>query len=187
MNMLVTERLLLRRLDPVGDASFVLELLNSPDWHRYIGDRGLRTVEQARGYLEGGPVAMYQSHGFGLLRVELREDATPIGLCGLIQRPTLPDVDLGFAYLERHYGCGYATEAARACLAYASGPLGLSRVLALVQADNFRSLHVLQKLGFAYEGVQEENAAGPHLLRFALTPSKAPPGATGEPPLWPLI
>src|SRR5215218_10903110 len=118
LHVLSTERLVLRRL-AAEDAEFILELMNDPDWLRFIGDRGIRTVEDARGYIATGPVDMYARLGFGLYAVELREDRTPIGICGLIRRDWLEDVDLGFAFLPHFRGAGYAHEAAAETLEYA--------------------------------------------------------------------
>ena len=95
--VLETARLRLRHLR-ADDSQFILELVNDPDWLRFIGDRGVRTVEDARGYIEKGPMQMYSRLGFGLDLVELK-DGTPIGMCGLIKRATLHDVDIGFAFM----------------------------------------------------------------------------------------
>ena len=116
MTRLSSQRLVLSELDEV-DAPFILQLLNDPDWIRFIGDRKVRTLEDARNYLRSGPLSMYAREGFGLYRTALAEDDTPIGLCGLIRRPTLPDVDIGFAFLPEYRGRGYAFESAAAVLA----------------------------------------------------------------------
>src|SRR4051812_3493153 len=115
--VLETKRLRLRRLFP-ADAPFILRLLNEPSWLRFIGDRGVRTLDDARNYIVNGPQQMYHSAGFGLFLVELRESCLAIGMCGLLRRATLPDVDIGFAFLPEHWGQGYAFEAAQATLRY---------------------------------------------------------------------
>ena len=150
--VLSTARLVLTRLVP-GDAPFILRLVNDPDWLRYIGDRGVRTEDDARAYLERGPIAMYARHGFGLWRVARREDGEPVGMCGLIKRDTLPDVDVGFAFLPEYRGMGYAAEAAAATIALASERYGLRRVVAIASPDNVRSLRLLEKLGMTSEGM----------------------------------
>lgn len=147
-----TARLRLRRLTQ-EDAPFVLQLVNEPSWLRYIGDRGVRTLDDAQVYLAKGPLEMYQRLGFGLLLVELAEDGTPLGLCGLIKRDTLPDVDLGFAFLPGHWGKGYAREAAAAVLADGASSFGLQRVVAITSLDNQRSIQLLEKIGFRFERV----------------------------------
>ena len=146
-----TARLVLREL-VAADAPFIRTLLNDPDWIRYIGDKGVHTDDDARGYLERGPIAMYARNGFGLYHVALRATGEAIGMCGLIKRDTLPDVDLGFAFLPRHWGRGYALEAAEATMAYARETLGLRRVVAILSQDNERSARLLVKLGFVPEG-----------------------------------
>jgi RimJ/RimL family protein N-acetyltransferase len=152
VKVLETERLILRWMS-TGDAGFILELLNEPSWLRFIGDRGVRTVEDARDYILNGPVAMYARLGFGLYLVELKEDGSPIGICGLIKRDFLDDVDIGFAFLPRYWGQGYAYEAASAVLAYGQGVLGLKRIVAITTPDNDRSARLLEKLGLRFERV----------------------------------
>ena len=134
-----------------SDAELILELLNDPEWLRFIGDRNVRSLDDARTYL-GKLDAAYAKHGFGLYRVERKADGASLGMCGLVKRDTLPDPDLGFAFLERHRGAGYAEEAARATLDHASRGLGLKRLAAIATPDNERSARLLEKLGFARDG-----------------------------------
>ena len=148
--VLETERLNLRRLT-IDDGTFILVLVNDPDWLRFIGDRGVRTLEDARTYLLNGPLAMYARTGFALYAVELKSDGTPIGLCGLIQREGLDDVDIGFAYLPQFRAHGYAYEATSALLAYGRREFGLRRIVAITSPDNERSIQLLEKLGFVFE------------------------------------
>jgi ribosomal-protein-alanine N-acetyltransferase len=145
-----TERLLLRWLTP-GDAEFIRELVNEPSWIEYIGDKGVRTREHAARYLENGPLAMYGKLGYGLYCVESKKLGQPIGICGLIKRETLDDVDIGFAFLSRYWGQGYAFESATAVLSYARHVLGLSRLVAILSHNNERSRKLLGALGFAFE------------------------------------
>lgn len=149
--MLQTERLLLRPLTD-DDAPFIIELLNEPAFIRNIGDRKVRTIEDAVRYIDNGPRASLRKHGYGMLRVNLRDSGTPIGLCGLIRRETLPDVDLGFAYLTQHHRKGYAVEAARAMLQQARSEHAIGRVLAITLPDNIGSIRVLQSVGFVAAG-----------------------------------
>jgi [ribosomal protein S5]-alanine N-acetyltransferase len=142
---LKTDRLTLRPLE-ARDAPFTLALLNDPDYVRFIGDKGARDLDAARRYIEQGPQRMYAEHGMGLLAVELH-DGTPIGMCGLIRRPVLADVDLGFALLAQYRSRGYALEAARAVLEHGRGSLGLQRVVAIVVPHNRGSVVLLQRLG----------------------------------------
>ena len=145
-----TERLVLRHLTE-GDAAFILRLLNEPSWIRFIGDRGVRELEGARGYIARGPAASYERHGFGLFLVELKGAGTPAGICGLIKRDTLEDVDIGFAFLPEFWGRGYALESAAATMEYARNVLGLKRVAAIVAPDNESSIRLLEKLGMSCE------------------------------------
>lgn len=150
MKVLETDRLILRWMS-TEDAEFILGLLNEPSWLRFIGDRGVRTLEQARNYILNGPRAMYARLGFGLYTVELKESGIPLGICGLIKRDFLDDVDVGFAFLPAYWGQGYAYEAASAVLIYAAEVLGLKRIVAITALDNHRSARLLEKLGLRFE------------------------------------
>lgn len=151
MEVAATERLLLRWLN-ASDATFILELVNEPSWIRYIGDKGVRSLEDAQHYIDNGPVAMYARLGFGLYLVELKESGESIGVCGLIKRDALKDVDIGFAILPRFWGNGYALEAAAAVMSYGRKVIRLSRIVAVLSHDNHRSRKLLEKLGFRSEG-----------------------------------
>jgi RimJ/RimL family protein N-acetyltransferase len=150
VNVLETDRLLLRWLT-VDDAEFIMGLLNEPSWIRFIGDRGVRTLDDARAYIENGPVDMYHRLGFGLYMVERKEDGAPLGMCGLIKRKGLDDVDIGFAYRPAYWSKGYAFEAAAAVLQYAKNTLGLRRIVAITDPENASSRKLLEKLGFKFE------------------------------------
>jgi RimJ/RimL family protein N-acetyltransferase len=144
-----TDRLALRRVDE-GDAASILELMNEPDYLRFIGDRGVRTLDDARAFVETRFVASYVVNGFGLYAVERRDDAAWLGVCGLVKRDSLDDVDLGFAFLERYRGMGYAYEAAEAIVDHARDALGLARLAAITTPDNVPSIALLEKLGFRF-------------------------------------
>jgi RimJ/RimL family protein N-acetyltransferase len=148
--ILETDRLRLRRIS-TDDASFVLELLNEPSWIHFIGDKGVRTIQDARAYIVNGPVAMYSHHGFGLYLTELKDGDIPIGICGLIKREALDDVDIGFALLPVFRGHGYACEAAAAVMAYGREVLGMTRIVAIVSPENGASMKLLRKLGLRFE------------------------------------
>ena len=150
MTILETERLILRRFTP-DDAPFILELVNEPGWKRFIGDRGIGTLESARDYIANGPIASYKQHGFGLYAMELKVGSMPVGMCGLIKRDTLDDVDIGFALLSRFEGHGLAYEAAAATLAYSRDTIGLTRLVAISTIDNQRSARLLERLGMHFE------------------------------------
>jgi RimJ/RimL family protein N-acetyltransferase len=150
MKILDTERLSLRRL-AADDATFIRRLVNDPSWLRFIGDRGVRNDDDARRYLDNGPIAMYAAMGFGLYLVETRDGRAPIGICGFVKRETLADVDLGFAFLPEFRGRSYAFEAASATMAFGADALGLKRVVAITAPDNRPSIRLLERLGFRLE------------------------------------
>ncbi|MCA1566364.1 MAG: GNAT family N-acetyltransferase [Acidobacteria bacterium] len=166
MNVLETERLNLRPLD-AGDAAFILELLNGEAFLHNIGDKGVRTVEDAVRYILEGPVDSYTQHGFGLWLVELKEAGTPAGICGLVKRDTLPDADIGYAFLPRFWSRGYACESAAAVLSYASNALGLRRVLAITNPDNTGSIKVLEKIGLRFDRLVRLSDDAPEIMLFA--------------------
>lgn len=149
MTILETQRLVIRELT-LSDAAFILELINEPAYHRYIGDRGVRDLAGTEKYLREGPMASYAKNGFGLWLVALK-DGTPIGMCGPIRRDTLEHPDLGFALLARFAGRGYAHEAAVAVLVHARSVLKLGPILAITAPENPASIKLLGKLGFRFE------------------------------------
>lgn len=166
MPVLETERLALRRLT-TDDAEFILELLNEPSFRQHIGDKGVRTNADACRYIETGPMASYERFGFGLYRVETKDGREPIGICGLLKRDSLPDVDLGFALLPRFWSKGYAFESASAVLAHARDTLGLKRVLAVTSPDNVASINLLEKLGFRFERMSRLAEDAPEIKVFS--------------------
>lgn len=171
----LTERLRLSRLT-ADDAAFILELLNEPGFLRHIGDKCVRTLADARDYIASGPMASYERFGFGLQLVELLASGEKAGICGLLKRETLPDVDLGFAFLQRFWSKGYAFEAASAVLARAREAGRLERILAITSEDNVASIRLLEKLGFRFERSAPLSAGGPELRLFRLSLSP-PPGS----------
>lgn len=169
MNVAETERLRVRWLN-TGDSAFILELVNEPSWIRFIGDKGVKTPQDAVRYIENGPVAMYKRVGFGLYMVELKEIGQPIGICGLIKREGLKDVDLGFAFLPRFWSKGYAFESASAVISYGSKVLGLRRIVAILSRDNHRSSRLLEKLGFCFEGTIKLRPDDEELKLYGIAP-----------------
>ncbi len=150
MNILETERLRIRQLS-VADAGFILELLNEPSFIQNIGDRNVRTLEDARAYILNGPVVSYAKNGFGLSLVILKETDEPIGMCGLIKRDALEDVDIGYAFLPRYWSKGYAIESTLGMKAYAKDVIKLKRLVGIVDPANEGSIRVLEKTGLTYE------------------------------------
>jgi [ribosomal protein S5]-alanine N-acetyltransferase len=150
MTIAETERTSIDELQP-ADALFIFELLNSPEWLKFIGDRGIKTIADAAHFIETGPMESYRLNGFGLYLVRQRETGVKFGLCGLLKRDQLPAPDLGFAFLRQYTGKGYAQEAATAVLSYAKKKLQLNRILAFTNSFNNRSIQLLHKLGFSYD------------------------------------
>lgn len=167
MDDIKTDRLLLCHLT-TADAPFIFELLNTPGWLQFIGDRSIKSEEDAINYILNGPVKSYAENGFGLMLVKLKDDGTPLGICGLIRRPALDDVDIGFAFLERHTGKGYAAEAASATLNYGWQVLGLKRIVAITTADNLHSIRLLEKTGMHFEKKMFMVGDAEELLLFAI-------------------
>ena len=135
----------------LDDAEFIVELLNDAAFLRFIGDKGVRTTDDARRYILTGPIESYERHGFGLWLVELKGSETPIGMCGLLQRDTLSDVDIGFAFLPSYRSRGYALESAAAVMDYGRRVLGLKRIVAIANEDNAGSIRVLEKIGMSFD------------------------------------
>lgn len=152
MTVVETERLLLRRLT-TADAPFILRLVNEPSFIRYIGDKNVRNSHDAEQYLLNGPIASYEQHGFGLYLVELKETGKPLGMCGLLKRKELAEVDIGFAFVPEFWKQGFAFEAANAVLDYGRETLKLKRIVAITSLDNESSVKLLERMGFRFERV----------------------------------
>jgi RimJ/RimL family protein N-acetyltransferase len=150
LKVLETERLILRQFTD-DDAPFILDLLNEPSFIQNIGDRKIRSLDGAKIYIKNGPVASYAQHGFGLYLVELKKTGESIGMCGLIKRPGLDDVDIGYAFLPKFWSRGYALESALGVKQYARDVIGLKRMVAITNPDNFASIRVLEKIGMTFE------------------------------------
>ena len=156
---LETPRLTLRRLQ-FDDAAFLVDLLNQPSFIENIGDRGVRSIEDAHRYLREGPMAMYDTFGFGLWHAALKDGAS-VGMCGLLKRDNLPDADVGYAFLPQFWGQGFAYEAAAATLSHGARKFGLTRVLGVVSEGNSGSIRVLEKLGMSFERMFSMRAGEP--------------------------
>lgn len=166
LNILETERLSLRQLS-ADDAEFIFGLVNQPSFIKNIGDRGVRTNADAVAYIQNGPVASYERFGFGLYLVELKESGTPIGICGLLKRDSLPDADIGFAFLPEFWSHGYAFESAAAVMDHGRSVLGLDRILAITAPENVGSIKLLEKIGFRFDGMMRLSEGEPEVRLFA--------------------
>jgi RimJ/RimL family protein N-acetyltransferase len=156
MTFITTDRLEIRYITG-EDFHFIFRLLNEPSWIKYIGDKGIKTEDDAKNYIETGPLQMYKDYGFGLYLVTLKETGVPIGLCGLIKRPSLDNIDLGYAFLPEFTGKGYAFEATKAVLQYGKEQLSIDKIVAITTTDNVSSEKVLLKLGFTFDSLINEN------------------------------
>ncbi len=150
MQVLETERLVLRYFR-ADDADFIVRLLNEPSFIEYIGDKGVRTIEEAIQYLLTGPMDSYERFGYGLNMVELKDTGEPIGMCGLVRREILEDADIGYAFLEKYWSNGYAKESVEAVLEHARNTLRLDRIVAIVTPENHSSIKLLEKVGLTFE------------------------------------
>lgn len=150
MKIMESERLMLRPFT-ISDSDFIIELLNTEGWIKYIGDRNVKTTEDARNYLLNGPIKSYEINGFGLSLVELKETRAPIGMSGLLRREYLDHPDIGFAYLPNYIGKGYAYEMAKKIIQNGFDEININKIQAITLPENFSSVKLLKKLGFNYE------------------------------------
>ncbi|CAG9607564.1 GNAT family N-acetyltransferase [Pseudoneobacillus rhizosphaerae] len=167
MTLIDTNRLVIRKITE-QDFHFIFRLLNEPSWIKYIGDKGIKTETDAKNYIQTGPLQMYKDFGFGLFLVTLKENAVPIGLCGLIKRPSLENIDLGYAFLPEYTGKGYAFEATKAVIQYGKEQLSIDKIVAITTIDNLNSEKVLLKLGFSFDSLIKENNASEELKLFTM-------------------
>ena len=149
LKILETERLNLRTFS-LNDAAFLLEQMNEPAFLLYVGDRGLRTLDDAREFIKKRLIAHYDKNGFSFYVAERKEDDEIIGMCGLVDRDGLDGVDIGFAILPAHWKNGYAYEASQAVMLHARDDIGLKRVLAITDPRNKPSNALLKKLGMTH-------------------------------------
>lgn len=157
--ILETDRLVLRQFTP-DDAGFILQIVNDPSFIANIGDRGIRTHDDAVTYLLDGPIRSYERHGHGLYLVTLKPSLEPIGICGLLKRIQFDDIDLGYAFLPGFWSRGFAFESATAMLEFARTTLGAARTLALVSPENARSIKLLEKIGFTFIELRQMKPEG---------------------------
>jgi ribosomal-protein-alanine N-acetyltransferase len=170
--MLETERLLIDKFT-VADAPFILALLNMPAWLEFIGDRGVRTLEDAHQYILDNPINSYRQHGYGPYGVRLKSTNALIGMCGLHRRTFLPDIDIGFAFLPNYAGQGYGYESASALIAYGRDILGFTRITGITKATNANSIRLLGKLGLCFEKKFVFHPDQPESLLFGMALTKS--------------
>jgi len=171
---LPSEQLILREAAP-DDASFVLELVNTPGWLQYIGDRGVKSLDEAKKYIDERLISSYQTLGFGLMVITLNNENTPIGLCGLLKRKYLEYPDLGFAVLPDFEGKGYVTEASLKVLSHAFANLGLEQIHGITKEQNERSKKLLLRLGFQFDRKIKPESESHELLLYSIGPPAPAP------------
>ena len=162
-NILETERLTLREFD-LSDAKFTLQLLNTPAWLKFIGDKNVHNNQEAEGYLTNGPITSYKKNGFGLWLVSLKESNKAIGMCGLIKRDYLEEIDIGFALMPEYEGLGYGLEMAKATMSYSRKILRIDKVVAITNENNSASIKLLNKIGLQLEKTVETPEADTVIL-----------------------
>ncbi len=163
--ILSTERLYLREFT-FRDTSFIIELVNSPGWLEFIGDRSIHSDEDAKAYLVNGPMKSYREHGYGLSMVVRKTDNVPVGMCGLLHRESLPHPDIGFAFLPKYSGQGYAFEISESLLAHARKVWNVKTVAAITLQNNTRSIRLLEKLGFTFKHTMRLSPDKEELMLF---------------------
>ena len=152
--LLETERLVLREIT-TGDAEFMYQLMNDASWLRFIGDRNIKSIEAAKEYISNKIRTSYKTFGFGFYLVSLKENDAPLGVCGLIKRPTLEHVDVGFAFMPEYRNKGYGYESCVAIMDYAKDELGIDYIVAITDLDNIASIKLLEKLGLKFDKVMQ--------------------------------
>lgn len=162
-----TNRLIISKIT-LDDAAFFLELVNTPNFIKYIGDRNLKTVEDAKTYLKNGTLKSYEDFGFGFYKLLLKEENNKaIGTCGLVKREQLDNVDIGFAMLPKYEGKGFGYESCIAVLKLAKEQFKLNKVLAITLPTNNNSIKLLEKIGLSYEKRVKPFEDDEELLLFA--------------------
>lgn len=154
MTIFETERLTFREVT-AEDAAFIMELVNEPLWKQNIGERNVNSLDDSVAFIERAFTASYEKNGFGLYLAELKHTGEAVGICGFVRRDSLPVPDIGFAFLRKFHGRGYATEAARAALKHARETLGIERILAITTLTNDASGNVLEKIGLKFKEIMQ--------------------------------
>ena len=167
MKTLETDRLVIRKLE-LDDAGFMLDLLNQPSFIQFIGDRGVKTLEDASTYIQERAFAAYEKNGFGPFAVELKTGGRVIGIVSLLDRDELDHVDIGFAFLPDSWRQGFATEATSAVMDFAFQDLGLEKIIAITQPDNIASIKTLDKMGLSFAGMTRLGDEDIDLLLYAI-------------------
>ena len=164
--MLETTRLLLRP-STLADAQNLLILNSDPDVVRYTGDGRLQNLFEAEELIKTKTIPQFNLYRMGRFSTLLK-DGTYLGWCGLKYHPETDEVDLGYRFMKKYWGLGYATEAAKACLEYGFSTLKLKKIIAQAMPDNKASIKVIQKLGMTFVGVRREECAQDSYVAYEL-------------------
>lgn len=165
--ILQTERIDLY-LTSLTDAPFTLKLLNSPTWLKFIGDRGVKNLEDAEKYIQDRIIGHYNENGFSTYLMRIRETNIPIGFCGLVNRAELDCPDIGFSVLPEFAGKGYTSEAAQLVLEYARDELMFNKISAITLEENLPSRRVIEKIGLTFVKTIRFNADDEELMLYEL-------------------
>ena len=166
MKITETPRLIIAEAS-LHDVAFFFELLNSPNWLEFIGDRGIKSEADAAHYIESSLIASYKKHGYGLFKMVLKTSNHPIGICGFVKRDYLDHPDIGFAILPAYERQGYTSEAAMAVLEYGKTILKLHPILGITTSENKNSCQLLRKIGLRETGTIQPQQTDPELLLFS--------------------
>ena len=160
-----TERLVLYEMTS-DHAGCLYKLMNDSAWLQFIGDSNINSVEAAKDYITFKIRASYEEFGFGFYLTSLKEDDTPIGVCGLVKRPSMEHVDVGFAFMPDYRKKGYGYESASAIIDYAKSELDIDYIVAITDLDNIGSIKLLEKLGLKFEKVMQLDGEGKQCRLF---------------------
>ena len=166
MKITETNRLVIEKAE-LPDSSFFLKLMNSPNWIQFIGDRGIHNEDAAAEYIQKNLISSYEKHGYGLYKMSLKADGTPIGICGFVKRDYLDHADIGFGILPAYEGKGYTSEAAMALMTYGQQVLQLQPILAITTVENKGSRRLLEKIGLEEIGTVQPGDQKEDLLLFS--------------------
>lgn len=169
--ILTTKRLILREAE-LSDKQFIFDLLNSPKWLKYIGDRNIKTIEDAENYITEKFIQNYSNIGYGFYVMTLKETSSSIGICGFAKRDYLDSPDIGFALLTEYERKGYTYEAAYAMLKYGENELGFTHVLAITSKNNIASQKLLEKLNIKFDSYIIEPSSGEELSLYSIVTKK---------------
>lgn len=153
MMKLESKRLLIRDTF-VSDAPFYFELFNDPDWIKFISDKNLKSVEETEVYLKDILFKNSKTGGLGFFTVILKETGEPIGTSTALQREKLDYIDIGYGFLPKGRGKGYAIEATKLIIQYVREKFNQKKVYAFTVPENEKSQNLLKKLNFKYVGLQ---------------------------------